>query len=220
MPTVTAMWIVGKLMSPDEKVGWTACDAAAELCALIRSSTVLSRTFAPFAQSSQLVSSFGEWLMPPTLGTKIMPIGHELRHLLRVVAGAARQPHGVQAERAGSRAPIARLHLRSSPAPAGCVLASVKLDGRAGRRRDLRAARLDARRPARAASARTDRGARSLIAHVPGNHVRRVRLDLDAADGADLPALAARVTISRTASVSCDAATSASCRSSIGVVPA
>ena len=39
------------------------------------SSTVRSRTFAPFAQSSQCVSSFGEWLMPPTLGTKIIPIG-------------------------------------------------------------------------------------------------------------------------------------------------
>jgi hypothetical protein len=39
------------------------------------SSTADSSTFAPFAQSSHVVSSRGEWLTPPTLGTKIMPIG-------------------------------------------------------------------------------------------------------------------------------------------------
>ncbi len=38
-------------------------------------STLCSSTLAPFAQSAQRVSSFGEWLMPATLGTKIMPIG-------------------------------------------------------------------------------------------------------------------------------------------------
>ena len=36
---------------------------------------VPSSTSAPRAQSSHAVSSFGEWLTPPTLGTKIMPIG-------------------------------------------------------------------------------------------------------------------------------------------------
>ena len=39
------------------------------------SNTAPSRTSAPRAQSSQRVSSSGEWLMPRTLGTKIMPIG-------------------------------------------------------------------------------------------------------------------------------------------------
>src|ERR1041385_3919531 len=38
-----------------------------------KSSTASSRTFAPFAQSCQVVSSLGEWLMPPMLGTKIIP---------------------------------------------------------------------------------------------------------------------------------------------------
>src|ERR1700730_11217402 len=36
-------------------------------------STVRSRTSAPFAQSDQRESSLGEWLIPPMLGTKIMP---------------------------------------------------------------------------------------------------------------------------------------------------
>ena len=36
---------------------------------------VCSNTLAPSAQFIQGVSSLGEWLMPPTLGTKIMPIG-------------------------------------------------------------------------------------------------------------------------------------------------
>jgi hypothetical protein len=34
-----------------------------------------SNTFAPLLQSCQRVSSRGEWLIPPTLGTKIIPIG-------------------------------------------------------------------------------------------------------------------------------------------------
>jgi len=38
-------------------------------------SIVCSSTFAPFAQSDQRVNSLGEWLIPPTLGTKIIPIG-------------------------------------------------------------------------------------------------------------------------------------------------
>jgi hypothetical protein len=38
-------------------------------------SIVWSNTFAPFAQSDQRVNSFGEWLIAPTLGTKIIPIG-------------------------------------------------------------------------------------------------------------------------------------------------
>src|SRR5688572_14760274 len=42
---------------------------------LSRKRTALSNTFAPFAQSCQDVSSFGEWLTPPTLGTKIIPMG-------------------------------------------------------------------------------------------------------------------------------------------------
>ena len=33
------------------------------------------KTLAPFATSEAVVNSFGEWLIPPTLGTKIMPIG-------------------------------------------------------------------------------------------------------------------------------------------------
>src|ERR1017187_4398845 len=37
------------------------------------SSTVSSSTLAPLVQSCQCVSSLGEWLMPATLGTKIMP---------------------------------------------------------------------------------------------------------------------------------------------------
>ena len=40
-----------------------------------RSSTVSSSTLAPLEQSCQCVISLGEWLMPATLGTKIMPIG-------------------------------------------------------------------------------------------------------------------------------------------------
>ena len=40
-----------------------------------QSNTVVSSTSAPRAQSSQLVSSIGEWLIPFTLGTKIIPIG-------------------------------------------------------------------------------------------------------------------------------------------------
>ena len=39
------------------------------------SSTVPRRTLAPCAHCSQFVSSRGEWLMPPMLGTKIIPIG-------------------------------------------------------------------------------------------------------------------------------------------------
>ena len=38
-------------------------------------STALSRTLAPFTTSSGFVNSRGEWLMPPTLGTKIIAIG-------------------------------------------------------------------------------------------------------------------------------------------------
>ena len=37
--------------------------------------TALSRTLAPFTISSGFVNSRGEWLMPPTLGTKIIAIG-------------------------------------------------------------------------------------------------------------------------------------------------
>jgi hypothetical protein len=44
--------------------------------------------FAPGAQSSQCVSSFGEWLTPATLGTKITH-RRDLRHHLRVVSGSA-----------------------------------------------------------------------------------------------------------------------------------
>ena len=40
--------------------------------------TFSSNTFAPFAQSFHDVSSFGEWLIPATLGTKIIPIGVNL----------------------------------------------------------------------------------------------------------------------------------------------
>ncbi len=36
---------------------------------------VCSKTFAPFAMSSGCENSRGEWLMPPTLGTKIIPTG-------------------------------------------------------------------------------------------------------------------------------------------------
>ncbi len=36
---------------------------------------VCSMTFAPFVICSGLVNSEGAWLMPPLLGTKIMPIG-------------------------------------------------------------------------------------------------------------------------------------------------
>jgi hypothetical protein len=36
---------------------------------------VCKRTLAPFVQSSQRVSSLGEWLIPLMLGTKIIPIG-------------------------------------------------------------------------------------------------------------------------------------------------
>src|SRR2546422_6242103 len=38
-------------------------------------SNVRSRTFAPLAMSSGRENSFGEWLIPPTLGMKIIPIG-------------------------------------------------------------------------------------------------------------------------------------------------
>ena len=37
--------------------------------------TALSNTSAPFTTSSGFVNSFGEWLIPPTLGTKIIAIG-------------------------------------------------------------------------------------------------------------------------------------------------
>ena len=33
------------------------------------------KTLAPFAISEAVVNSFGEWLIPPTLGTKIIPMG-------------------------------------------------------------------------------------------------------------------------------------------------
>jgi len=33
------------------------------------------KTLAPLAISEAVVNSFGEWLIPPTLGTKIIPIG-------------------------------------------------------------------------------------------------------------------------------------------------
>src|SRR3990172_2573247 len=36
---------------------------------------VLRRTDAPFAMSLASVNSLGEWLTPPALGTKIMPVG-------------------------------------------------------------------------------------------------------------------------------------------------
>ena len=36
---------------------------------------VRSSTFAPLAMFSGEVYSFGEWLIPPTLGTNIMPVG-------------------------------------------------------------------------------------------------------------------------------------------------
>ena len=39
------------------------------------SKIVCKRTLAPLAQSCQGVNSLGEWLMPCTLGTKIIPIG-------------------------------------------------------------------------------------------------------------------------------------------------
>ena len=41
-------------------------------------SVVRNSTSAPFAQSDQRENSLGEWLMPPMLGTKIMPIGPSL----------------------------------------------------------------------------------------------------------------------------------------------
>jgi hypothetical protein len=66
--------------------------------------------FAPGAQSSQCVSSFGEWLTPATLGTKITH-RRDLRHHLRVVACAARQPHGRQRQRCGGALDRA-LHVR------------------------------------------------------------------------------------------------------------
>jgi len=37
--------------------------------------TVCTRTLAPFSMSCGRENSFGEWLIPPILGTKIMPIG-------------------------------------------------------------------------------------------------------------------------------------------------
>src|ERR1700720_4073361 len=40
-----------------------------------RSKTTRKRTSAPLAMSCQEVNSFGEWLMPSRLGTKIMAIG-------------------------------------------------------------------------------------------------------------------------------------------------
>src|ERR1051326_1618249 len=33
------------------------------------------KTLAPFAMSEAVVNSFGEWLIPPALGTKIIPMG-------------------------------------------------------------------------------------------------------------------------------------------------
>ncbi len=57
-----------------------------------RSITVSNNTFAPFAQSCQDVSSLGEWLIPPMLGTKIIPIGDQsCHHLLRIVTSPTRQ---------------------------------------------------------------------------------------------------------------------------------
>src|SRR5207244_13431222 len=38
-------------------------------------SSVRNNTFAPFSISFGRENSFGEWLMPPTLGMKIMPTG-------------------------------------------------------------------------------------------------------------------------------------------------
>src|SRR5206468_10667357 len=38
-------------------------------------SSVRNNTFAPFSMSFGRENSFGEWLMPPTLGIKIMPTG-------------------------------------------------------------------------------------------------------------------------------------------------
>src|ERR1700730_19107946 len=40
--------------------------------------TVSSSTFAPFSMSPGRENSLGEWLIPPTLGMKIMPIGPRL----------------------------------------------------------------------------------------------------------------------------------------------
>ena len=37
--------------------------------------TAFSSTSAPCAMSSAVENSFGEWLIPPTLGMKIIPIG-------------------------------------------------------------------------------------------------------------------------------------------------
>ena len=36
---------------------------------------VCNKTFAPLAMSLALVNSLGEWLIPPILGTKIIPTG-------------------------------------------------------------------------------------------------------------------------------------------------
>ena len=63
--------------------GATACAAttatggasAGSLAALASRATTSSRTFAPATRSASAVCSFGLWLMPPVLGTKIMAAG-------------------------------------------------------------------------------------------------------------------------------------------------
>src|SRR3984893_13156279 len=57
------------------KFGWAHQFASG---ARSRPNTVSSSTFAPFSMSPGRENSLGEWLIPPTLGMKIMPIGPRL----------------------------------------------------------------------------------------------------------------------------------------------
>ena len=158
--------------------------------------------------------------MPPTLGTKIIPIGPSTRHHLRVVAGAARQALRRQAAAIAAARSIARLHFRRRASAGALRLSS----------RESRSSSSSARRSRRARCADVvmialELRARQIAqldrqAHDAGNDVRRVRRRPRAGRRCRPAGPARAVTASRTATVSCAAASSASCRSAIGVVPA
>jgi hypothetical protein len=89
--------------------------------------TALNNTFAPFSMSFGRENSFGEWLMPPMLGMKIMPTGPmraiscAARHLLRSQSKALRRliDDGANARigigAGGGRPTLARSYLTREP---------------------------------------------------------------------------------------------------------
>ena len=98
-------------------------------------------TCAPRAQSSHLVSSFGEWLIPATLGTKIIPIGPASPSPARRVPRRWAAACGFEPELARRRFD-GRLHLRRSQRRI-VVRRRLHLDLRLRLRRDLARLRLN-----------------------------------------------------------------------------